>query len=125
MPYSQPARTPTRRIPSSLVAGLLVVSAAIGASLGYQMRASSPSTASSPMDVAHSESPWLRLLPRRTVAEAASLIGAVRSEPPGSQLPPRQAQSEAAAPINAPPVEPSRRQLPPRRAEAESPSPTD
>jgi D-alanyl-D-alanine carboxypeptidase len=49
MPYSEPARTTTRRIPRVLVAGLLVVIAAIAAALGYQS-ASSSSTASSPID---------------------------------------------------------------------------
>jgi zinc D-Ala-D-Ala carboxypeptidase len=55
MTYSEPARTTTRRIPRILVAGLLVVIAAIGAALGYQSLASSSSTAASPPDVLRSE----------------------------------------------------------------------
>ena len=51
MTYSKPARTTTRRIPRILVAGLLVVIAAIAASLGHQLAASSSSTATSPVDV--------------------------------------------------------------------------
>ena len=55
MTYSEPARTTTRRIPRILVAGLLVVITAIGAALGYQLLASSSSTAASPIDVLRSE----------------------------------------------------------------------
>jgi D-alanyl-D-alanine carboxypeptidase len=57
MTYSEPARTTTRRIRIRriLVAGLLVVIAAIGAALGYQLLASSSSTAASPTDVLRSE----------------------------------------------------------------------
>jgi zinc D-Ala-D-Ala carboxypeptidase len=55
MTYSEPARTTTRRIPRILVAGLLVVITAIGAALGYQLLASSSSTAASPTDVLRSE----------------------------------------------------------------------
>jgi D-alanyl-D-alanine carboxypeptidase (penicillin-binding protein 5/6) len=47
MTYSEPARTTTRRIPRILVAGLLIVMAAITAALGYQSLASSSSTAAS------------------------------------------------------------------------------
>jgi hypothetical protein len=54
MTYSEPARTTTRRIPRILVAGLLVVIAAIAAALGYQLLASS-SSAASPTDVLRSE----------------------------------------------------------------------
>jgi D-alanyl-D-alanine carboxypeptidase len=50
MSYTEPVRTTTRRIPRILVAGLLVVIAAIGAALGYQSLASSSSTAASPID---------------------------------------------------------------------------
>jgi D-alanyl-D-alanine carboxypeptidase len=53
MNHSEPARTTTRRIPRILVAGLLVVFAAIAAALGYQ--ASSSSRAASPIDVLRSE----------------------------------------------------------------------
>src|SRR6266508_2064444 len=55
MTYSEPARTTTRRIPRILVAGLLVVIAAIAAALGYRLLASSSSTAASPIDVLRSE----------------------------------------------------------------------
>jgi zinc D-Ala-D-Ala carboxypeptidase len=55
--YSEPARTTTRRIRIRRirVAGLLVVIAAIAAALGYQLLASSSSTATSPTDVLRSE----------------------------------------------------------------------
>jgi D-alanyl-D-alanine carboxypeptidase len=58
MTYSEPARTTTRRIRIRRirVAGLLVVIAAIAA-LGYQLLASSSSTAASPIDVLRSASP--------------------------------------------------------------------
>jgi D-alanyl-D-alanine carboxypeptidase len=55
MTYSKPARTTTRRLPSVLISGLLVVIAAIAAGLGYQSLASSSSTAASPIDVLSSE----------------------------------------------------------------------
>ena len=48
MTYSEPARTTTRRIPRILVAGLVVVIAAIAAARGYELLASSSSTAASP-----------------------------------------------------------------------------
>ena len=54
MTYGEPARPTTGRIPRILVAGLLVVIAAIAA-LGYQSRASPSSTAASPVDVRRSE----------------------------------------------------------------------
>src|SRR5207244_13498654 len=59
MTYCEPARTTTRRIRIRRirVAGLLVVIAAIAAALGYQLLASSPSTAESPIDVLRSEHP--------------------------------------------------------------------
>jgi zinc D-Ala-D-Ala carboxypeptidase len=56
--YRQPARTTTRRIPRILLAGLLVVIAAIAAiaaDRGYQLPASSPPTAASPIDVPRSK----------------------------------------------------------------------
>jgi D-alanyl-D-alanine carboxypeptidase len=54
----RPTRTTTRRIPRILVAGPLVVIAAIAAALGYQSLASSSSTAASPpIDVLRSASP--------------------------------------------------------------------
>jgi zinc D-Ala-D-Ala carboxypeptidase len=55
MTYREPARPTTRRIPTILVAGLLVAIAAIGAALGYQLLASSSSTAASPTDVLRGE----------------------------------------------------------------------
>jgi D-alanyl-D-alanine carboxypeptidase len=51
MSYSEGARTTTRRIPWILVAGLLVVIAAIAAALGYPLLASSSSTAASPIQL--------------------------------------------------------------------------
>jgi zinc D-Ala-D-Ala carboxypeptidase len=62
MTYREPARTTTRRIRIRRirVAGLLVVIAAIAASLGYQLLASSSSTAASPIGVLRSEHPGLR-----------------------------------------------------------------
>jgi D-alanyl-D-alanine carboxypeptidase len=54
--YREPARTTTRRIPRILVAGLLVVGAAIAAVSGYQLLASSSSTAAQPIDVLPSSS---------------------------------------------------------------------
>jgi D-alanyl-D-alanine carboxypeptidase len=55
MSYSEPARTATRRLPRILVHGLLVVIAAIAAARGYELLASSSSTAGSPVDVPRSE----------------------------------------------------------------------
>ena len=55
MTYSEPARTTTRRIPRILFAALPVVILAIAAALGYQLLASSPSTAASPIAVLRSE----------------------------------------------------------------------
>jgi D-alanyl-D-alanine carboxypeptidase len=49
MTYREPARTTTRRIPRILVAGLLVVNVAIIGAFGYQLLASSSSTATSPV----------------------------------------------------------------------------
>ena len=49
MSYRAPARTTTRRTPRTLVAALLVVSAAIIGALGYQSLAPSSSTATSPI----------------------------------------------------------------------------
>jgi len=54
MTYREPARATTRRIPSILVAGLLVVIAAIAA-VDYQLPASSSSTAASLNDALRSE----------------------------------------------------------------------
>jgi zinc D-Ala-D-Ala carboxypeptidase len=56
----EPARTTIRPIPGILVAGLVVVIAAIAAALGYQLMASSSSTAASPIDVLRGEHRGLR-----------------------------------------------------------------
>ena len=55
MAYSKPARTTARRVPGILVAGPLVVIAALAAVLGYRALASSSSTAASPTDVLRGE----------------------------------------------------------------------
>jgi D-alanyl-D-alanine carboxypeptidase len=57
MTYSEPARTTTRRIRIRWVrvAGLLIAIAAIAAALGYQLPASSPLTAESPIDALRGE----------------------------------------------------------------------
>jgi zinc D-Ala-D-Ala carboxypeptidase len=60
MTYSEPARTTTRRIPRILVAGLLVLIAAIAAALAYQLLASSSSTGASPIHVLRGEHRGLR-----------------------------------------------------------------
>ena len=51
MSYGAPARATTRRAPRILVAGLLVVIAAIIGALGYQSLAPSSSTAASPIEM--------------------------------------------------------------------------
>src|SRR5262245_24180652 len=84
MTYSEPARTTTRRIPRILVAGLLVVVAAIAAALGYPLLASSSSTAASPTDVPRSERPRPQLPPRRAVGDAVSPTDVPRSERRGA-----------------------------------------
>jgi zinc D-Ala-D-Ala carboxypeptidase len=75
MAHSEPARTTTRRIPRILVAGLLVVIAAIGAALGYQLLASSSSTAASPTDVLRSEHRGLRSEHRGLRSEPRGALG--------------------------------------------------
>jgi hypothetical protein len=62
MTYRKRGRATTRRIRirKIRVAGLLVVVAAIAAALGYQLLASSSSTAASPIGVLRSEHPGLR-----------------------------------------------------------------
>jgi D-alanyl-D-alanine carboxypeptidase len=74
MTYSEPARTTTRRIPRILVAGLLVVIAAIGAVLGDQLLASSSSTATSPIDVPRGEHRGLRSEHRGALGEPGSAL---------------------------------------------------
>jgi len=51
---SAPARIPTRRVPTILLAGLLVIAAMAG-TVGYQSLAFSTSTAASPIDLLRSE----------------------------------------------------------------------
>ena len=102
MTYSEPARTTACRIPRILVAGLLVVVAAIAAALGYRLLASSSSTAASPIDVPRSERPRPQPSPRRAVGDAASSIDVPRGERPRPQRAPRQAVGEAALPIDIP-----------------------
>jgi D-alanyl-D-alanine carboxypeptidase len=55
MTCSGPARTTTGRTPGVLVAGLLLVSAAVTVALGHQVLASSSSTAASPIDTLRGE----------------------------------------------------------------------
>jgi zinc D-Ala-D-Ala carboxypeptidase len=74
MTYSERARTTTRRIPRILVAGLLVVIAAIGAALGYELLASSSSTAASSTDVLRSEHRGLRREHRGALGEADGAV---------------------------------------------------
>jgi hypothetical protein len=75
--YSEPARTTTRRIRIRRirVAGLLVVIAAIAADLGYQLLASSSSTAASPIDVLRSEHRGLRSEHRGLRSEHLGALG--------------------------------------------------
>jgi zinc D-Ala-D-Ala carboxypeptidase len=76
MTYSKPARAATRRvrIRRIRVAGLLVVSAAIVAALGYLSQASSSSTAASPIDVLRSERRGLRSEHRGATGEADGAV---------------------------------------------------
>ena len=76
MTYSKRARTTTRRIRIRRirVAGLLVVIAAIAAALGYQLLASSSSTAASPIDVLRSEHRGLRSEHRGALGEADGAV---------------------------------------------------
>ena len=76
MTYSNRARTTTRRIRIRRirVAGLLVVIAAIAAALGYQLLASSSSTAASPIDVLRSEHRGLRSEHRGALGEADGAV---------------------------------------------------
>src|SRR5688572_2296809 len=75
MTYSKRARTTTRRIRIRRirVAGLLVAIAAIAA-LGYQLLASSSSTAASPIDVLRSEHRGLRSEHRGALGEADGAV---------------------------------------------------
>ena len=79
MTYSEPARTTTRRIPRILVAGLLVIIAAIAAALGYRLLASSSSTAASPSNV-----PAPVSCPRRGNHRLGRAAGGSRQRPAAS-----------------------------------------
>jgi zinc D-Ala-D-Ala carboxypeptidase len=74
MTYSEPARTATRRIPRILVAGLLVVIAALAAARGYELLASSSPTAAAPVDVLRSELPAPRSEHRGALGEADGAV---------------------------------------------------
>jgi hypothetical protein len=76
MTYSKRARTTPRRIRirRKRVAGLLVVIATSAAALGYQLPASSSSTAASPLDVLRSERRGLRSEHRGALGEADGAI---------------------------------------------------
>jgi D-alanyl-D-alanine carboxypeptidase len=76
MTYGEPARTTTRRIPRILVAGLLVVIAAIAAANGYELPASSSSPAASRIDVPRGEHRGLR-------SEHPGALGEADSAGPG------------------------------------------
>jgi zinc D-Ala-D-Ala carboxypeptidase len=84
--YRQPARTGTRRIPRILVAGLVVVIAAIAALPGFQLLASS-STAASPIDVPSSSStaaPPVHVLPSEHRGAPGEGSGVLRSADRGA-----------------------------------------
>jgi hypothetical protein len=74
MTRREPARTATRRIPGILVAGPLVVVAAIAAALGYQSVASSSSTAAPPVGAPRSEHRGLRGEHRGALGEAGGAV---------------------------------------------------
>jgi len=76
MSYSKRARTTPRRIRirRTCVAGLLVVTAAIAAALGYQLLTSSSSTAASPIDVLRGEHRGLRSEHRGALGEADGAV---------------------------------------------------
>jgi hypothetical protein len=75
MASSEPARTTTRRIPGILVAGLLVVIAAIIGVPGYQSLASSSSTAAAPANVLRGEH---RLAPSPPAAAPTEVLRSER-----------------------------------------------
>jgi D-alanyl-D-alanine carboxypeptidase len=72
--YRKPARTTTPRIPRILVAGLLVVIAAITAALGDQLLRSSSSTAASPIDFLRSEHRSAPGRAERAVPDGATVL---------------------------------------------------
>jgi zinc D-Ala-D-Ala carboxypeptidase len=55
MTHSEPQRTPTRWVPRSLVAGLLIVVPAMGAAIGYTLLAPSSSSSPSPTDASSTD----------------------------------------------------------------------
>jgi zinc D-Ala-D-Ala carboxypeptidase len=73
--YGQPARARTRRIPGILLAGLLVVIAAIAAAFGPHLLASSSSTAAPPIDVPRGGHGGLRSEPHGPPGELRGLPG--------------------------------------------------
>jgi serine-type D-Ala-D-Ala carboxypeptidase (penicillin-binding protein 5/6) len=93
MTYSKPVRTTTRRIRVRRirVAGFLVVTGAIGAALGHQVLASSPSTAASPIDAIRSDQRGALGEPPGTVwpvdGQAAVQIGESRVQAGPNQHP--------------------------------------
>jgi D-alanyl-D-alanine carboxypeptidase len=93
MSYRQPARPTTRRISRILVAGLLVVIAAIAAANGYELLASSSSTAASPLDVPRGE---LRGLPGEPPGHPGELRGELANLDPALLGALRQAATDAA-----------------------------
>jgi zinc D-Ala-D-Ala carboxypeptidase len=84
MTYSEPARTTTRRLPSILVAGLLVVVAALAAALGERLLSPSSSTAASPIAIPRGELPSPQRAPRQAEGEAAPPIAIPRGEHRGA-----------------------------------------
>lgn len=87
MAYSEPARTTTRRIPRILVAGLLVAIAAIAAARGYELLASSSSTAAAPVDVLRSEHRGVRGEHRGLRSEHGAALGeSDRAVPDGATV---------------------------------------
>jgi zinc D-Ala-D-Ala carboxypeptidase len=75
MTYGTRGRTPRRiRIRRNRVAGLVVVIAAIAAALGYQLLASSSSTAAAPIDVLRSEHGGLRSEHPGALGEADGVV---------------------------------------------------
>jgi D-alanyl-D-alanine carboxypeptidase len=104
-----------------VVAGLLVVSAAIGAALGYQLQASSSSAAASPIDAPRSERPQPQQSPPRAVGEAASPIDVPRSQDRGAAPATAPGSPPAESPRArgpAPPDVPDRVHQPPGRPPA-------
>jgi hypothetical protein len=75
MACSEPARTPTR-IPRILVAGLLVIFAAIAAARGYQLLASTSSPVASPISFSTAAPPTNggRFAPRGVLGEADGAV---------------------------------------------------